>query len=208
MYPNRMLIHFPLQQDEEISTGNQHDPGLLLSWIFAVSKWRPCLTGLPWWGQRICLQCRRHRWHGFDPWVRKSLWRRKWQPTPVFLPGTPQGSHGGHKKSDMTEWLGPTPYNAEGQDTCLHSGRSVSQSPSQPSSSLTTDWEVLVRGWWDILRQVDALGRCSRSGEQEPSGTSPGDPLQPRADSRSPPTVHWVRASQTWPGPLPGEELI
>ena len=25
--------------------------------------------------------------HGFDPWVRKIPWRRKWQPTPVFLPG-------------------------------------------------------------------------------------------------------------------------
>ena len=24
---------------------------------------------------------------GLDPWVRKILWRRKWQPTPVFLPG-------------------------------------------------------------------------------------------------------------------------
>jgi len=22
----------------------------------------------------------------FNPWVRKSLWRRKWQPTPLFLP--------------------------------------------------------------------------------------------------------------------------
>ena len=29
-------------------------------------------------------QCRRH---GFDPWVGKIIWRRKWQPTPVFLPG-------------------------------------------------------------------------------------------------------------------------
>ena len=25
--------------------------------------------------------------HGFNPWVRKSPWRRAWQPTPVFLPG-------------------------------------------------------------------------------------------------------------------------
>ena len=25
--------------------------------------------------------------HGFDPWVRKIPWRRKWHPTPVFLPG-------------------------------------------------------------------------------------------------------------------------
>ena len=24
---------------------------------------------------------------GFDPWVGKILWSRKWQPTPVFLPG-------------------------------------------------------------------------------------------------------------------------
>ena len=24
---------------------------------------------------------------GFHPWVRKIPWSRKWQPTPVFLPG-------------------------------------------------------------------------------------------------------------------------
>ena len=23
----------------------------------------------------------------FDLWVRKILWRRKWEPTPIFLPG-------------------------------------------------------------------------------------------------------------------------
>ena len=41
---------------------------------------------LPWWlrWQSICLQCRRP---GFYPWVGKILWRRKWKPTPVFLPG-------------------------------------------------------------------------------------------------------------------------
>ena len=33
-------------------------------------------------GLRIHLQCRRHR---FDSWV-GIPWRRKWQPTPVFLP--------------------------------------------------------------------------------------------------------------------------
>ena len=27
----------------------------------------------------------------FDPWIRKICWRRKWQPTPVFLPGEAQG---------------------------------------------------------------------------------------------------------------------
>ena len=24
-------------------------------------------------------------------WVEKILWKRKWQPTPVFLPGKPDG---------------------------------------------------------------------------------------------------------------------
>ena len=27
----------------------------------------------------------------FDPWVGKILWKRKWQPTPVFLPGESHG---------------------------------------------------------------------------------------------------------------------
>jgi len=34
------------------------------------------------------LQCRRL---GFDLWVRKIPWRRKWQPIPGFLPGKSQG---------------------------------------------------------------------------------------------------------------------
>ena len=28
---------------------------------------------------------------GLDPWVRKSPWRSKWQPTPLFLPGKSHG---------------------------------------------------------------------------------------------------------------------
>ena len=28
---------------------------------------------------------------GFNPWVGKIPWRKKSQPTPVFLPGKPQG---------------------------------------------------------------------------------------------------------------------
>ena len=32
-------------------------------------------------------QCRRRRRWEFDPWVGKIPWRRKWQPTPVFVPG-------------------------------------------------------------------------------------------------------------------------
>ena len=35
-----------------------------------------------------CLQCRRP---GFDPWVMRVPWRRKWLPTLVFLPGESHG---------------------------------------------------------------------------------------------------------------------
>ena len=49
---------------------------------------------------------------GFSPWVGKILWRRKWQPTPVFLPGKSHGQRSlagcspwGHKESDRTERL-------------------------------------------------------------------------------------------------------
>ena len=31
---------------------------------------------------------------GFDPWVREMPWRRKWQPTPTFLPGKSHGQRG------------------------------------------------------------------------------------------------------------------
>ena len=46
--------------------------------------------GLPRWlsGKESACQCRRPR---FDPWVRKIPWRRKRQPTPVFLPGESHG---------------------------------------------------------------------------------------------------------------------
>ena len=43
------------------------------------------LSGLPQWlgGKEFTCQCKRHR---FNPWVGKIPQRRKWQPTPVFLP--------------------------------------------------------------------------------------------------------------------------
>ena len=44
-----------------------------------------CVQGLPWClsSKEFTCQCRRC---GFDSWVVKILWRRKWQPAPVFLP--------------------------------------------------------------------------------------------------------------------------
>ena len=56
-------------------------------------------------------QNRRHKRHRFDPWVWKIPWRRKWQPTPVFLPEKSHGQRSlvgcpwGCKESGITERL-------------------------------------------------------------------------------------------------------
>ena len=42
-------------------------------------------------GKEASCQCRRHKRCGFSPCVGKIPWRKKWQPTPVFLPGDSQG---------------------------------------------------------------------------------------------------------------------
>ena len=61
-------------------------------------------------GKEAICHHRRHRRHGFNPWVRKIPWSRKWQPTPVFLPGKFHGQRSlvdcspwGHKESDVAE---------------------------------------------------------------------------------------------------------
>ena len=61
-------------------------------------------------GKEPTWQWRRHKRNGFDPWVRKIPWRRKWQPTPVFWPRESHGQRSlvgyslwGCKESDATE---------------------------------------------------------------------------------------------------------
>ena len=44
-----------------------------------------------------------HRKHGFDPWVGMIPWRRKWQPTPVFLP---EKSHRQRSLAGYSSWGG------------------------------------------------------------------------------------------------------
>ena len=65
------------------SPGNLHDPG--------TETGSPALAGgffttAPQW-LKIHLPMKKNHRCGLDPWLRKTLWSRKWQPTPVFLPG-------------------------------------------------------------------------------------------------------------------------
>ena len=67
--------------------------------------------GFPHWlSVKNCLQCRRCMRLEFSPWVGKIPWRRKWQPTLVFLPGKFHGQRSlvgcspwGCKESGTTE---------------------------------------------------------------------------------------------------------
>jgi len=68
-----------------------------------------CSSGLTKWcsGKESACQRRRCKKHEFHPWVGKIPWNRKWQHTPVFLPGKfdEQRSLAGysHKESDVTK---------------------------------------------------------------------------------------------------------
>ena len=68
---------------------------------------------LPRWlsGKESACQCRSRRRHRFHPWVRKISWRRKWQPTPVSLPGK---SHGQRSLVGYSLWI------CKESDICLY----------------------------------------------------------------------------------------
>ena len=80
-------------------------------------------------GKEPTCQCKRLKRHGFDPWVGKIPWRRKWQSIPVFLPGE---SHG------QRSLVSHSPWDLEESDmteaTCMHACL------SRPS----TDWKFLL----------------------------------------------------------------
>ena len=70
--------------------------------IYMLKPWYPVLQNVTLLGNRILAnlslpggasdkestcQHRKCKRCQFDPWVGKILWRRKWQPAPIFLPG-------------------------------------------------------------------------------------------------------------------------
>ena len=116
--------------------------------------------------KRNCLQCTKRRRYRFDPWVRTIPWRRKWQPTPLFLP---EKSHGwrslvghhpwGYKELDTTEQLRThTPSSIPFRHcTCCYETPSICQVlhwNSQPTRNTdktrhtgSTEWEKLRELW-------------------------------------------------------------
>ena len=72
-------------------------PALAGGFFTTESPGKPFIA---WWlrGKGFTCQCTRHR---FDTLARKTYWRRKWQPPPVFLPGK---SHGQGNLAGYSPW--------------------------------------------------------------------------------------------------------
>ena len=120
---------------------------------------------LPRWlsGKESACQCRRR---GPDSRVGNSPWRRKWQPTPAFLPGKSRGQRSpagyspwGREESDTTERLNwtklrpatsaPLPFSLLSAPNPSH--RSLP--PNLPSHQMrlrTPQWTLVTGGFWAL----------------------------------------------------------
>ena len=102
-YPIRFILHTLYKSAFFRETEPIGDIYLYMGFSY-IEPWLGCkASACPF---RTCRICR------FDPWVRKIPWRRKWQPTPVFLPRDSHGQRNlagysprGCKESDTTEQL-------------------------------------------------------------------------------------------------------
>ena len=80
--------------------------------------------------------------HVFSPWIRKILWRRAWQPTPVFVPGE---CHGQRSLAG-----------------CSPGGRTVRPDGSDLACSMHARCTCLSISYVRRLRLKEELGRWSR----------------------------------------------
>ena len=101
------MVHFPFSQSSESSSLNSPS-----CWGVTSSFMPTRILSFPGGtsGKEPACQCRRHKRHQFDPWVRKIPWRKARPPTSVYFPGESHRQRGlagyspwGHKELDMTE---------------------------------------------------------------------------------------------------------
>ena len=116
-----------------------------------------CQTGFPGGSEVKASACTCRR-PGFDPWVGKIPWRRKWQPTPVFLPGESHGlrslvnySPQCCKESDTTEQLHFHSHFVRQKQCCLFSAMQnrclgAAQGEIYPVSEWCDGFKILAAG--------------------------------------------------------------
>ena len=103
--------------------------------------------GLPWWfrGKESTGQCRRRR---FSFCVSKIPWRRKWQPSPVFLP---EKSHGQRSLAGCSAWgqkrVGHNLATKQPQQQLL---RKMGLNQAMPETFLHYD-DTCNQGWGSVM---------------------------------------------------------
>ena len=125
-------------------------------------------------GKVSCLQSGRP---GFSPWVGKILWRRKWQPTPVLLPGKFHRrrsligySPWDRKESDRTEQLHSldrdrrgfpsesdnkeSACNAGDPSSIPRSGRSLGEGNGKPLQYSCLENPKNREAWWATVHGI------------------------------------------------------
>ena len=120
-------FHFPALEKEMATHSSVlawRIPGMAEPAVYGVAqsqtrlKWLSSsipVWELPRWlsGKESTCQSRRH---GFDPWVEKIPWRRKWHPTPVFLPGK------SHRQRNLVRY---SPWGCKELDTTKQLSNSI-----------------------------------------------------------------------------------
>ena len=132
------------------------------NWKSMISKVRPnthilythvTSVGLSRWlsGKESACQSRRCKRHGFDPSVGKITWSRKWQPTPVLLPGK---FHGQRSLEGNSSW------NCRELDTT---------EPLSTQPVLLSLWILLkdLTRWWFLIKYEGYEVLCRQPGFQE-----------------------------------------
>ena len=108
---------------------------------------------------------------GFS-WVGKISWRRKWQPTPVFLPGKVHGQRSlggyspwGHKESDTTEQLS-TAHNTHTKKKTLKAGGESMKMQCISSLRNKVQGQVLIFSGWNPYRASNCRQSRSQRGNR------------------------------------------
>ena len=115
--------------------------------------------------QEIRLSMWRHRRQGFDPWVGKLPWRKKWKLTPVFLLRKPHG-----KRS----LVGYSPWCCEDSDTSEHTCmpeahlKFICHCTSVLPQFLERDFFLIFKKWMDEVRDNQSPSKKTElfSGQQ------------------------------------------
>ena len=118
----------------------------------------PCilrlLIGLPRWqsDKESACQCKWLKRPGFDPWVGKIPWRRKWQPTPVFLPGQAK-FHGQRSLAGYSPWGSRVSHNwvCKQVSICLHSRHVIRIASHQRKEEIIWGQKLYHLMKWEIF---------------------------------------------------------